>query len=1037
MAANYKIGVSIDARGAGKTTADVEKVDRALNRAGKSASAFLTSFGGNLAGNLVSSTIENAISGITSLAIEGGKAVFDYSARMEQTKIGFETLMGGAEAANKHLAELKKFAVETPFDFETLTAASRRLQNVGLEAGKIVPLMRDIGNAAAAAGASSEELDQITLAFSQIIAKGKVSAEEVNQLAERGVPVWEMLSKTLGKSKAEIIKLSEAGKISSEIFLKVFQNFSQAKFGDAMVRQSQTFLGAWSSIKDMAIQTAEELFKPIYDETSRFAAKFSNSLQAQLPEAKSAGEKFGFALGEAIGDGYRRSQTNWGEVAGQTALRAFRFSLAAGTSGIIPALGNEITGGFGNDFGKGFGEGFLKGAKVPAASIADLRKIDDSVGKISDKVLKMPDLAARLNADDAEKKAKALRDTITDLTGRLAFFGQESEVAAVKQKLINQGVYDFDSALAKNAVSLAAQLDRLKAAKKAQDEYNEKIKDWRSQLASFVDNAFEDMFPPQSELDRFNRWVTKTKADMGDLKKEVASTRDYLQGALRFRQLLESQERETNLRKSIVDLTKQIGDSSLQFTPLESALFDVAKAANLVETSFVALDKIGTTRTSFDITDRVLTGNVTEFLTKYKTAAEEYSAAAQKLNEQYSTGSYEVGKWQETIGEALSTLESKHAERMGSIIKSLKDYLATLQTVNKEGKIVPLFAAEYEIEAFISQIINLDAAVNKASLKKGLDELDEVFADLGLNIAGFGAKTELEKFDAWLSDANVTKAIEQRAKAIGMQADALKELLRQQKEAQLAGATRPRVVGKPPEDENPFATGIFGEIGVNKIQTEAEMIEDVYKRLGSTVGQTINDLAGAMGSLVENWVLYGNTSDMSARKAIASALAMAASQSAVSAIMETAYGIAALTPWGAAIYGPAPLHFKSAALFAAVAATTGLAGRAVAGDSFSRGSGGAGSSNAGQPDYQPVGSANVRESNRNFTGNSNNEYTAVFKGLRDEISAWREKIGSMKAGEVLTVAAKEKPGFIGQQTVNDFNSNGSLKTKALRSLGTT
>src|SRR5678816_1056720 len=47
-------------------------------------------------------------------------------------------------------------------------------------------------------------------------------------------------------------------------------------------------------------------------------------------------------------------------------------------------------------------------------------------------------------------------------------------------------------------------------------------------------------------------------------------------------------------------------------------------------------------------------------------------------------------------------------------------------------------------------------------------------------------------------------------------------------------------------------------------------------------------------------------------------------------------GIAALTPWGAAVYGPAPLHFKSAALFGSIALVAGVAGRGVAGGAFSQ-----------------------------------------------------------------------------------------------------
>lgn len=101
-------------------------------------------------------------------------------------------------------------------------------------------------------------------------------------------------------------------------------------------------------------------------------------------------------------------------------------------------------------------------------------------------------------------------------------------------------------------------------------------------------------------------------------------------------------------------------------------------------------------------------------------------------------------------------------------------------------------------------------------------------------------------------------------------------------------------------------------------------------------------LADGMGSLVHNWVLMGTVGPQAMRKMVASVLAGVAAQAAVMAIMELAYGIAALTPWGAAIYGPAPFHFKSAAMFGAVAVAAGVGGRLAAGSAFQSATGGAG-----------------------------------------------------------------------------------------------
>lgn len=128
-----------------------------------------------------------------------------------------------------------------------------------------------------------------------------------------------------------------------------------------------------------------------------------------------------------------------------------------------------------------------------------------------------------------------------------------------------------------------------------------------------------------------------------------------------------------------------------------------------------------------------------------------------------------------------------------------------------------------------------------------------------------------------------------------------------------------------------------------ELQNGVQSFADVATVAFSAVGAVVNQLASGIGSLVQNFVLLGSNGPNAFRKLVASVLAGVAAQAATLAIMELAYGIAALTPWGAAIYGPAPFHFKSAALFGSVALATGLAGRGVAGGLFQPGgAGGAG-----------------------------------------------------------------------------------------------
>ncbi|MEM5617538.1 tape measure protein [Pseudomonas aeruginosa] len=61
-------------------------------------------------------------------------------------------------------------------------------------------------------GGGMERLEGITTAVGQAWAKQKLQTEEILQLVERGVPVWDMLAKVTGKNAAQLQDLASKGK---------------------------------------------------------------------------------------------------------------------------------------------------------------------------------------------------------------------------------------------------------------------------------------------------------------------------------------------------------------------------------------------------------------------------------------------------------------------------------------------------------------------------------------------------------------------------------------------------------------------------------------------------------------------------------------------------------------------------------------------------------------------------------------------------------------------------------------------------------
>jgi len=214
-----------------------------------------TGAAGELAGGL--GGLKTAAAGVGLLAVAGGIAMvgqraITLAAELEQAKIGFTTMLGGAQQADKFLRDLTQFAATTPFELRGLVDSSKRLLAFGFEAQGVIPIMTAVGNAVAGLGGGKEVLDGVTLALGQMAAKGKVSAEEMNQLAERGIPAWKMLAKEIGVSQPQAMKMAEKGAIDANTAIVSIINGMNQEFPDMMSKQSKSFSGAMSNLQDSA-----------------------------------------------------------------------------------------------------------------------------------------------------------------------------------------------------------------------------------------------------------------------------------------------------------------------------------------------------------------------------------------------------------------------------------------------------------------------------------------------------------------------------------------------------------------------------------------------------------------------------------------------------------------------------------------------------------------------------------------------------------------------------------------------------------------
>lgn len=184
-----------------------------------------------------------------------GLASVKAAGQMEQTRIAFTTLLKDGEKAKSFLSELEKFAASTPFELPGVLDASKRLLAFGFSAEQVIPILTAVGDSAAALGMGEEGIQRLTLAIGQMQAKGKASAEEILQLAEAGVPAWEMLANKIGTDIPTAMDKASKGQISAAEGIQAVISGMNSKFGGMMEQQAQTVNGIMSNIQDSVTQS--------------------------------------------------------------------------------------------------------------------------------------------------------------------------------------------------------------------------------------------------------------------------------------------------------------------------------------------------------------------------------------------------------------------------------------------------------------------------------------------------------------------------------------------------------------------------------------------------------------------------------------------------------------------------------------------------------------------------------------------------------------------------------------------------------------
>lgn len=207
----------------------------------------------------------------------------------DSLRMGMAALEGSTAAANARIEEMQRLAKSPGLGFEQAVQADISLRSVGLSASLSAKTIREMGNALALVGKGKADLDGVLLAITQIVSKGKVSAEEINQIAERVPQIRKVLTDTFGTADTE--ELQKMNIPVDQFIRRTVEGFERT-----IPRAIAGLQSKWDEMVDALNARAAEFGEAFLSNFPALLDEITKAIEKNADTIASAGATIGYGL---------------------------------------------------------------------------------------------------------------------------------------------------------------------------------------------------------------------------------------------------------------------------------------------------------------------------------------------------------------------------------------------------------------------------------------------------------------------------------------------------------------------------------------------------------------------------------------------------------------------------------------------------------------------------------------------------------------------------------------------------------------------
>lgn len=638
------------------------------------------------------------------LSLRLGEQALSIMADFEQLEVALTGLYGSQEKGKQAFAWIKQFAVDTPFEVRDVAHAFQTLKSYGIDPTN--GSLRAIADMSARTGRGTQGLESATLALGQAWTRTKLQGQDILQMVNVGIPVWDILAQKTGKNTSELMKMSEKGQLGRDAIMALMQGMEEMAGGAAQA-QMDTLSGKWSNFKDAIANSLDEMreegatdgLKSGIEELTNFIPPLANTFMAM-------GETIGSVftsivdvwseLTDAISDGVGQQVGLWDMLRGVLEVIRWGFiGLKSAVQVVFETLGFAV-------------ENFINGVKTLAGVLKAALSLDwDGVkSAYSQGFQTMEDLAVK-HGQNIVKKLSANREEMLKFSAMYPDAGKGPKIDTSSHINAKTGNALIDKATGTKQTSRVGQWSAELAEEKV---YYQQSNDLRE-------------YSKQQELAYWQEVLSKNKVTAAE-KVQITRTMANLQLQI----LKEQKQREGQLTLEGINNTEKLG--------MDSVAMAEQHAQALVQAGQITQEKLLIMQQQFE--DR-----------KFKIMADAQQRRIDLLKKDPNSDPVALQK----ALDKLQEIQRKHTQTMAK----LQDDVLVNSKQQWEKVLQPFSQA---FDQSISGMIQGTQTLQQAMANIGQAVVAE-FVNMGVKMATHWAATELAKTAATVEGTATRTAVEQ------------------------------------------------------------------------------------------------------------------------------------------------------------------------------------------------------------------------------------------------------------------------------------